>query len=47
VLSFLLDFLTVELDKQCPHIREISSAGRIVKIPHIGGLHDRYERVAA
>jgi transposase InsO family protein len=35
------------LDKQCPHSREISSVGRIVKIPHLGGLHHRYERVAA
>jgi len=35
------------LDKQCPHTREVSSAGRIVKIPHLGGLHHRYERVAA
>jgi hypothetical protein len=35
------------LDKQCRHIREISSAGRIVKILHFGGLHHHYERVAA
>jgi putative transposase len=35
------------LDKQYPHTREVSSAGRIVKIPHLGGLHHRYERIAA
>ena len=35
------------LDKQCPRTREVSRAGRIVKIPHVGGLHHRYERVAA
>jgi hypothetical protein len=35
------------LDKQCPHTRLASSVGRIVKIPHLGGLHHRYERIAA
>jgi hypothetical protein len=35
------------LDKQCPHARQVSSVGRIVKIPHLGGLHHRYERIAA
>jgi transposase InsO family protein len=35
------------LDKQCPHARQVSSVGRIVKIPHFGGLHHRYERIAA
>jgi putative transposase len=35
------------LDKQCPHARQVSSVGRIVKIPQLGGLHHRYERVAA
>src|SRR5215471_13940045 len=25
------------LDKQCPHARQVSSVGRIVKIPHLGG----------
>lgn len=38
--------LTWGQDKQWPHTREVSSAGRIVKTPHLGGLH-RYERVAA
>jgi hypothetical protein len=35
------------LDKQCPHARQVSSVGRIVKIPQLGGLHHRYERIAA
>ena len=34
-------------DKQCPHVRQVSSIGRIVQIPHLGGLHHRYERTAA
>jgi hypothetical protein len=34
------------LDKQCPHTRPVSSVGRIVKIPHLGGLHHRYQRGA-
>jgi hypothetical protein len=35
------------LDKQCRHARQVSSVRRIVKIPHFGGLHHRYERIAA
>jgi putative transposase len=35
------------LDKQCPFPRRVSSMGRIVELPHLGGLHHRYERVAA
>lgn len=35
------------LDKQCPFPRSVSSAGRIVKTPQVGGLHHRYERAAA
>jgi hypothetical protein len=35
------------LDKQSPHARQVSIAGRIVKIPHLGGLHHRYKRIAA
>ena len=34
------------LEKQCPFPRPVSSTGRIVKIPQVGGLHHRYERVA-
>jgi putative transposase len=35
------------LGKQCPHVRQVSSVGRIVKISQLGGLHHRYERIAA
>jgi putative transposase len=35
------------LDKQCPFPRQVSRIGRIVEIPQLGGLHHRYERVAA
>jgi hypothetical protein len=35
------------LDKQCPQPRQVSSVGRIVNIPHLGGLHHRYDRFAA
>jgi putative transposase len=35
------------LDKQCPFTRQISSIGTIVEIPQLGGLHHRYERLAA
>jgi hypothetical protein len=35
------------LDKQCPFSRQVSGIGRIIEIPQLGGLHHRYERVAA
>ena len=35
------------LAKQCPYARQVASVGRIVKIAHLGGLHHRYERIAA
>jgi hypothetical protein len=35
------------LDQQCPFPRQVSSIGRITAIPRLGGLHHRYERVAA
>ena len=35
------------LDKQSPLPREVSSIGRIIAIPQLGGLHHRYERAAA
>jgi transposase InsO family protein len=35
------------LHKQCPFPRSVSSTGRVVKIPQVGGLHHRYERVVA
>jgi putative transposase len=35
------------LDKQCPFPRQVSGAGRIVQISQLGGIHHRYERIAA
>jgi transposase InsO family protein len=35
------------LNTQCPFPRQVSGAGRIVQISQLGGLHHRYERVAA
>lgn len=35
------------LDKQCPFHRQVSSIGKTIEIPQLGGLHHRYERVAA
>jgi transposase InsO family protein len=35
------------LDKQSPSPRQVSAAGRIVQISQLGGLHHRYERIAA
>jgi putative transposase len=35
------------LNKQYPFPRRVSSTGRIIEIPLLGGLHHRYERVAA
>ena len=35
------------LGKQCPVPRPVISAGEIIGIPQLGGLHHRYERVAA
>jgi hypothetical protein len=35
------------LDKQCPIPRQVTKVGRIIAIPQLGGLHHRYERVAA
>jgi transposase InsO family protein len=35
------------LDKQCPVERQIMKNGVIVESPELGGLHHRYERVAA
>jgi putative transposase len=37
----------LSLDKQCPFPREALSVGKIVAIPQLGGLHHRYERIAA
>ena len=35
------------LDKQCPFPRQVSIIGNIIAIPQLGGLHHRYERIAA
>jgi putative transposase len=35
------------LDKQCPIPRQVAGIGKIIEIPQLGGLHHRYERVAA
>jgi len=35
------------LEKQSPILRQVSSIGKIIEIPQLGGLHHRYERVAA
>lgn len=35
------------LDKQCPVPRQESYIGTIIEIPQLGGLHHRYERLAA
>jgi transposase InsO family protein len=35
------------LDKQCPFPRPVSAIGTIVEVPQLGGLHHRYERIAA
>jgi hypothetical protein len=35
------------LGKQCPIEREVLKEGAIVSIREVGGLHHRYERVAA
>jgi transposase InsO family protein len=35
------------LEKQCPIPRQVSSIGKIIEISQLGGLHHRYERVAA
>ncbi len=37
----------LSLNKQCPFPRETLKVGRIVAIPQLGGLHHRYERIAA
>ena len=37
----------LSLDKQCPFPREALKVGKIVATPQLGGLHHRYERIAA
>jgi hypothetical protein len=54
VLSFYIDYYHrtrthLSLDKDCPHSRPIqpSTSGRVIAIPQVGGLHHRYQRLAA
>jgi transposase InsO family protein len=54
VLSSYIDYYQctrthLSLDKDCPNSRPIQhrSVGRVVAIPKVGGLHHRYERLAA
>ena len=54
VLSSYVDYYQrsrthLSLDKDCPDFRPIQhrSVGRVVAIPNVGGLHHRYERLAA
>jgi len=35
------------LAKDAPESREVMSRGEIIAIPQVGGLHHRYERLAA
>jgi putative transposase len=37
----------LSLNKQCPFPRQALTVGKIVAIPQLGGLHHRYERIAA
>jgi putative transposase len=39
----------LSLDKDCPETRPIQpvTAGKIIAFPEVGGLHHRYERLAA
>jgi transposase InsO family protein len=37
----------LSLDKECPFPREALKVGKILAVPQLGGLHHRYERIAA
>jgi putative transposase len=54
VLSSYVDYYQrtrthLSLDNDCPDHRPIQhhSAGRVIAIPKVGGLHHRYERLVA
>jgi hypothetical protein len=49
VLSSYVDYYQGTLDKDCPDSRPIMprKIGKVVAIPKVGGLHHRYERLAA
>ena len=49
-VAYYMDSRThLSLDKDSPQSRPVCSPveGRVVAIPHVGGLHHRYERRAA
>lgn len=39
----------LSLDTDCPHLRPIQPrwSGHVISLPQVGGLHHRYERIAA
>ena len=39
----------LSLDKDCPHSRPVQPlrSGRVIAIPQVGGLHHRYQHLAA
>lgn len=54
VLSSYVDYYQrtrthLSLEKDCPHTRSVCrpERGKVVAIPQVGGLHHRYERLAA
>ncbi|MGO9605543.1 MAG: integrase core domain-containing protein [Candidatus Binataceae bacterium] len=54
VLSSYVDYYHhtrthLSLDKDCPHSRLVQppESGRVIALPQVGGLHHRYERLAA
>jgi transposase InsO family protein len=54
VLSSYVDYYHrsrthLSLDKDCPQSRPIQRprSGRVIAVPQVGGLHHRYERLAA
>jgi len=54
VLSSYMDYYHhtrthLSLDKDCPHSRLVQppKSGRVIALPQVGGLHHRYERLAA
>ena len=49
VVYYMRSRTHLALDKETPYPRPIAppSTGRIVAIPEVGGLHHRYDRIAA
>ena len=47
-IRYYLDSRThLSLEKDSPDSRPVQSVGEIIAIPHVGGLHHRYERRVA